>query len=345
MKPCAPLFSQRPFMKQTSHTVRQSRGPFHLPGPWSTRLRLLAAAAVCSSLLSVCLQFQNNCYAETETTRQPMARPDEEKKNNYASFYESLRKALKKRKTTIEKICPVSDPVARRILEEYGAVFLAVKKVLPPPVCVFSSETEVIKFQETARFTTEAIADSEIELQPEAMKALLKAREEAQKEDLDITPRGGAEAARRTYDDSLRLWDTRFLPALDYWLGQGRLTSEQVERLKKLPLNDQVAEVLELERSGIFFSKDVSKSILYSIAAPGTSQHIMMLALDVTEFDNPRVREILAKHGWFQTVLSDLPHFTYLGLKEKDLPKRGLKNVEVDGQIFWIPNVVDQPAK
>jgi hypothetical protein len=69
-----------------------------------------------------------------------------------------------------------------------------------------------------------------------------------------------------------------------------------------------------------------------------------MLAFDVNEFDNPRVREILAKHGWFQTVLSDLPHFTYLGLKEKDLPKHGLKQVEVDGQIFWIPNVVSSPA-
>jgi hypothetical protein len=122
-------------------------------------------------------------------------------------------------------------------------------------------------------------------------------------------------------------------------LAQGRLNGEQVARLQALPLHDQVAEVLELEKSGIFFSKDLSKSILYSIAAPGTSQHIALLALDVTEFDNARVREILAKHGWFQTVLSDLPHFTFLGLKEKDLPKRGLKSVIVDGQNFWIPNV------
>ncbi|HCX29047.1 MAG TPA: hypothetical protein DHU55_04630, partial [Blastocatellia bacterium] len=93
---------------------------------------------------------------------------------------------------------------------------------------------------------------------------------------------------------------------------------------------------------GVYFSKDLSKSILYSIAAPGTSQHIAMLAFDINEFENPRVREILAKHGWFQTVLSDLPHFTFLGLKEKDLPSHGLKNVEADGQIFWIPNVIDQ---
>jgi hypothetical protein len=260
-----------------------------------------------------------------------------------APFYEALRKALKKRKLRVESICNTSDGVAERILEEYGAMFLAVKKVTPPPVCVFTTEEQVTRFQEAAGYATENIADAEIQLQPEAMKALLKAREEAQKESFDITPRGGTEAARRNYDDSMRLWDTRFLPALDYWHSQERLTAEQVSRLRNLPLHDQVAEVLELEKSGIFFSKDLSKSILYSIAAPGTSQHIAMLALDVTEFQNPRVREILAKHGWFQTVLSDLPHFTFLGLKEKDLPKHGLKSVEAEGQIFWIPNVV-RPA-
>lgn len=260
-----------------------------------------------------------------------------------ASFYEILGKSLKKRKIKIENLCPTSDSVARRILEDYGAMFVASRKVLPPPVCIFSSEDEVTHFQEMAGYITEKIGLDEIELQPEAMKGLIKAREEAQKEGLDITPRDGAEAARRTYEDSQELWDTRFLPALEYWLAQGRLTEAQVARLKRLPLHQQIAEVLELEKSGVYFSKDLSKSILYSIAAPGTSQHIAMLAFDVNEFFNPRVREILAKHGWFQTVLSDLPHFTFLGLKEKDLPKNGLKSVEVDGQTFWIPNVVSQP--
>jgi hypothetical protein len=262
-----------------------------------------------------------------------------------APFYEVLRKALKKRKTKLESICPPSDSVARRVLEDYGAIFLAHKKVTPPPVCVFTSDEEVSAFQERVGYASETIGFDQVELQPEAMKQLLKAREEAQKEDLDITPRDGAEAARRSYEDSLHLWQTRFLPALDYWLAKGKLTEAEVTRLKGLPLRAQIAEVLELERSGIYFSKDLSKSILYSIAAPGTSQHIAMLAFDVNEFDNPRVREILGKHGWFQTVLSDLPHFTFLGLKEKDLPKHGLKRAEVDGQTFWIPNVAsDNPV-
>lgn len=254
-------------------------------------------------------------------------------------FYEALAKALKKRKIKIENICPPSNPVSRRILEEYGAIFVADKKVMPPPVCVFTNEEQVTRFQDAAGFDSEVIGFDEIELQPEALKKLNKARSEAQKEGLDITPRDGAEAARRNYEDSLRLWNSRFEPALDYWLGQGRLTAEQVARLRSLPLLEQIAEVLELEKSGIYFSKDLSKSILYSIAAPGTSQHIAMLAFDVNEFENPRVREIMAKHGWFQTVLSDLPHFTFLGLKEKDLPKHGLRSLEINGQVFWIPNV------
>lgn len=261
------------------------------------------------------------------------------KAQDSAPFYDALAKALKKRKTKIDNLCPPSDPVARRILEEYGAIFLADKKVTPPPVCIFTNEEQVTRFQDAAGSEVELFGYDEIELQPEALRKLKKAREEAQKEGLDITPRDGAEAARRNYEDSVRLWNSRFQPALDYWLSQGRLTAEEVTRLRSLPLSQQVAEVLELEKSGIYFSKDLSKSILYSIAAPGTSQHIAMLAFDVNEFRNPRVREIMAKHGWFQTVLSDLPHFTFLGLKEKDLPKNGLRSVEINEQVFWIPNV------
>jgi hypothetical protein len=300
-------------------------------------LRSLILIVVCSNVASGAvpvleqmstLTMSSNPLRESEDLKEP------------APFYEALSKALKKRKTKIDSVCPPSDPLARRILEEYGAIFVASKKVTPPPVCMFSTEEQVTKFQDEAGVQTEVIGYDEVELQPGALKQLNKARQEAQKEGLDITPRDGAEAGRRNYEDSVRLWNSRFEPALDYWLSQGRLTAEQVTRLKSLPLKEQVGEVLELEKGGIYFSKDLSKSILYSIAAPGTSQHIAMLAFDVNEFENPRVREIMAKHGWFQTVLSDLPHFTFLGLKEKDLPKHGLRSVEINGQVFWIPNVV-----
>src|SRR4029079_10680722 len=95
--------------------------------------------------------------------------------NEPAPFDEALAKALKKRKTKLDLVCPPSDPVSQRILEEYGAIFVATKKVTPPPVCVFTTEEQVTKFQDQAGFETEFIAYDEVALQPEAMKSLNKA--------------------------------------------------------------------------------------------------------------------------------------------------------------------------
>lgn len=305
--------------------------------PRSDRTALVLLILLLGAVWTTILGFEP-AHAKSPTEQMNTITAVKEGKDS-VPFYDALHKALKKRKIKIEDICPRSDPVARRILEEYGAIYVASKKVAPPSLCVFTTEEQVMKFQEDAGIASEVFGYDEIELQPAALKALLKARDDAQKEGLDITPRDGAEAGRRNYEDSVRLWNSRFHPALEYWLAQGRLTGEQVNRLRALPLLQQVAEVLELENVGIYFSKDLSKSILYSIAAPGASQHIAMLAFDVNEFENPRIRQLMAKHGWFQTVISDLPHFTFLGLKEKDLPKSGLRSVEVNGQMFWIPNV------
>jgi hypothetical protein len=237
---------------------------------------------------------------------------------------------LKSRGKAIEDICPPDDQIARRVLHDYGAMFVAHEAVVPPTMCVFADEDAVLHFQKVAGRATATIADALIELQPAAMTALLRARAAARDEDMDITPRDGAEAARRSYADTVRL---------DHWIRAGRLTQPETDTLRVLPTNQQVAAVLELERDGIFFSKDFSKSVLYSIAAPGTSQHIAMLAFDANEFLDARVRQIFAANGWFQTVLSDLPHFTYLGLPEAELPEHGLKRAEVNGQTFWIPDV------
>jgi hypothetical protein len=254
-------------------------------------------------------------------------------------FYKTLERALRLRGASIEDICPPDNQVARRVLHDYGAMFVGTDRVLPPPLCVFTNEDEVERFQKEAGFTAGTFGDAVIELQPAAMSALIQARDAARAEGLQISPRDGAEGARRSYADTVRLWNSRFLPALDHWTHAGRLSEQQAERLRSLPIHEQVPEVLELEKQGIFFSKDLSKSVLYSIAAPGTSQHIAMLAFDTREFLDRRIREILAQHGWFQTVLSDLPHFTFLGVTEEELPDRGLRSVEVNGQTFWIPDV------
>lgn len=101
----------------------------------------------------------------------------------------------------------------------------------------------------------------------------------------------------------------------------------------------QVPEILKLESDGVFFAKTLDKSIIYSVAPPGSSQHLSMLALDVKEFENARVRAILAANGWFQTVTSDLPHFTYLGVKESELSGLGLRSVSNSGRTFYVPDI------
>jgi len=253
-------------------------------------------------------------------------------------FHAALGRALARRGLSLEKFCPAGDTLTRRVLEEYGAMFVA-EGVALPDACVLESEEAVERFQREAGWRAESLDGTPIELQPAAMDALIAAREEAAYSGLRVTPRGGGEAGRRSYADSLRLWRSRCDPALDHWCEQGRLEGAEAERLRGLPLREQASAVLELERGGIFFSKDFKKSILQSVAAPGASQHLAMLAFDVAEFGDPRVGALLARHGWFQTVLSDLPHFTYLGLDERELPARGLRRVEAAGQTFWVPDM------
>lgn len=293
-------------------------------------------------LSCVVLILQSNHSANAQSDSKEATRPRIQTINKSSNinplYYDALDSVLAKRKMKIETVCDRKDYVSRRIIEDYGALFMANENVSVPPVCMFTSEQEVLAFQNKASSKSANVGGITIELQATAMDDLLAAREEAKSAGLTITPRGG-DAARRSFADTQKLWDSRFIPALNYWKTKGKLTEEDVSRLRSLPIKEQVQEVLKLEEKGIFFNTNFSKSILYSVAAPGTSQHISMLALDVKEYGNSRVREILARHGWFQTVKSDQPHFTYLGVNEATLPSLGLRSVKIGEQVFWIPNI------
>ncbi len=237
----------------------------------------------------------------------------------------------------IFKVC--SNVVGLRILADYGAMFLA-QGVTPPKVCQFLNDAETSQWQSSVDSKSGIVGGGRVELQTAAFDALVEAQKEAKKLGLNISPSKPLTASKRSFTNTLTLWNSRFHPALIYWTKKGKLTAADAQRLRNLPLNQQVGEVLELENSQqIYFSKDFKKSILYSVAAPGTSQHIAMLALDVVQYRNKKVREILADHGWFQTVKSDLPHFTYLGVNAEDLLKLGLQKETIDGQDFWFPNI------
>jgi hypothetical protein len=253
---------------------------------------------------------------------------------------------------SLNEICDLNDSVANRVFREYGAMFVGKDAIFAGfrltnkddkinffVNCVFKDEREVFSYQSSLRTKSANIGGTNIELREDAMEALLDAIDDAKDKGLRITPRGGSIAAKRTYQDTAELWNSRFFPALNYWVGKGKISRREADAAKAADITVQVRQVLSWEDKQLWFSKDLSKSILYSVAAPGASQHIFMLALDVEQFGNKAVRDILAKHGWFQTVKSDLPHFTYLGVDEEDLPKLGLEAAFSGGQKFWIPKL------
>lgn len=228
------------------------------------------------------------------------------------------------------------------LLREYGSVFLARGGAVPPTKIVFRDEADVAGFQSRLEIAAESIGGFKMEFQAAALRKLREAIQEAGSLGLTITPRG-ADSGRRTYGETVGLWASRVEPALSHWVEQGRLAPAVASGISALAPFDQVTEVLTLEESGLYFAKDLSKSIIYSVAPPGTSQHLSMLAFDVREFDDSRVRDVLARHYWYQTVVSDLPHFTFLGVPERELAALGLKRVESCARSFWVPDLPAAP--
>jgi len=231
----------------------------------------------------------------------------------------------------------------RRLLPLYGWVLVARGGVTPPPDVLFADEAAVTLWQASVRSERVELGGMTVELQAPALQSLMDARAEVRKLRLDITPRA-ADAARRTYADTVTLWQSRVNPGLRHWVRKGRLTRPEARRIRALPPREQVPEILRLEDQGLFFSTDHKKSILYSVAAPGASQHISMLAFDIKQHGHREIRAILARHGWFQTVPSDLPHFAFLGCAEEELPALGLKKVLQGKREFWVLDPARAPG-
>lgn len=237
------------------------------------------------------------------------------------------------------EICSIeSDAIEERVFREYGAVFIS-HGVSSPQRCVFNSESEVNRFQSELKTESLSISGTRIELQQAAAKALRNAVDEAEKAGKSITPLDGAIAGKRNFSDTVRIWNSRFYRALDHWVLKGKITREEANYATTLPVKDQVKRVMAWEASGYYFSTNFSMSIFNSVAPPGTSQHLSLLAFDVFESSDPVVRQIMNKYGWFQTIRSDEPHFTFIGVSESELPRRGLTPLKRGSRTYWIPNV------
>jgi hypothetical protein len=238
-----------------------------------------------------------------------------------------------------------SSSLEARLLAEYGAMF--VTTAIPPPKIIFTSEADVSSFQASLDKLTHSFGNYEIELQAEATNALKAAAQQGAEIGIKISARS-ADSGRRSYQQTLELWRRNVLRGLDHWLGRGVLSVSEVESIRNLPIPDQIETVLDIEESRqVFFSTHFDKSILYSVAAPGASQHLSMLAFDLAEFSDATAQTVMEANGWYRTVLSDLPHFTYLGHHQALLPDLGLERIvrEYDGYTyhFWIPSKSEPP--
>lgn len=305
------------------------------------RIFTIALAAAAVGCWSMSAKNSSPRAASPETDATPFATPTPKPSATTASansntgptpmtgqgtFYDHLPKSLSH----------PTDDVSKLLLREYGSVF--VTKATPPTKIVFEDENDVAAFQKSVERESASIGGATVTLQKPAMEAFKAAIAEAQKSGISIGPRGG-DSSIRSYAQTVTLWTSRVKPALAHWSAAGKITKGDAARISALSPYQQVSEVLGLESKGIWFAKSLDKSIIYSVAPPGTSQHLSMLALDVKQFDDPRVREILAKHGWFQTIASDLPHFTYLGVSESELPGLGLKKITSGNRVFWVPDI------
>jgi LAS superfamily LD-carboxypeptidase LdcB len=230
-----------------------------------------------------------------------------------------------------------SEPVKYRLLREYGSLWTNNDySILLPDNVVFASSGETAAYQSKLKLVK--VKGTSCTLQASAALKLSKAQAQAAKQGFALTPRGG-DACLRSYEKTESLWLSRVLPNLIYYQKAGKLSAAEANLIKGAKALDQVPMILQLEARGLPFDKYRQTSILNSVAAPGSSQHLTGLAFDLAQYADPKARKIMNQFGWYQTVQNDLPHFTYLGNQtEASLLEMGLKKVFKDGFTFWIPD-------
>lgn len=236
----------------------------------------------------------------------------------------------------------ITSPVQSRLLREYGAVFLT--KATPPTALIFADSEQVESFQSSLSVASGVMGEYTIELQQVAIEALIAAQKEIEKQGGTLSARA-ADSGRRSYEDTVKLWTRNVTRGLERWQAEGRISNQQADTIIKLSAVEQVAVILDLEDTEqLYFGTFFDKSILYSVAAPGASQHLSLLAFDVAEFENDMVEKVLGDFGWHRTVVSDFPHFTYLGYVKEELPSLGLRQASwpYKGRDywFWIPDLL-----
>lgn len=195
------------------------------------------------------------------------------------------------------KVIPQLGTFEYTLLRSYGAVFVNPSNdVKVPSKVLLSTEEETNEFQTQLKLE-KVVGTNDCYLQKAAAEALNKARTQ---QNIPLKSGYGKSDCTRNFATNLRFWQKY----------ANNKTLEQVKQGKET-------------------------AILGVVAPPGASQHLWGLAIDLG-VSNPKQRQILNQNGWFQTVVKDVPHWTYLGIPAEDLPKFGFKNQVVQGITYWL---------
>ncbi len=155
-----------------------------------------------------------------------------------------------------------------------------------------------------------------------------------------------ADWAKRTYENTLVNWKSRLDKMPDknlleeLTLDLPNLTDTEKKKRINLTIGKELEAANQRKANPVYFGSN-NKPIMRSVAIPGASQHLLLIAFDL-DIINAKIIKILNDSGWYQTVPDDDRHFTYLGYGcERDLKKNGLKKVTRTGSAysFWIPNI------
>jgi len=183
------------------------------------------------------------------------------------------------------------------LLRAYGAAFVNQQpEIKLPPKVILANEQETAYFQTTLTMG-KVDGTNDCYLQKSAADAFNKAKSAAR---ISLKSGYGGGDCTRTFATNLRFW-------------------------RKYADNN----TLERVRQG------KETAILGVVAPPGASQHLWGLAIDLQVYSQAQ-RQALNKNGWFQTVENDVPHWTYVGLTEENLPLFGFKNKIVRGITYWV---------
>jgi hypothetical protein len=183
------------------------------------------------------------------------------------------------------------------LLRQYGGAFVNPEpETKLPEKVIFANEKETKEFQTTLTLG-KVNGTKDCYLQQTAALALHKAKS---LEKIPLKSGYGSGDCTRTFTTNLRFW---------YKYANDR-TLEKVRQGKET-------------------------AILSVVAPPGTSQHLWGLAIDL-RVSSQKQRQALNQNGWFQTVENDVPHWTYLGLLEEQLPLFGFQKKVVKGITYWL---------